>query len=38
VRIEYVLTVKGREFERAVEVIETWADEWATPSRMSASR
>jgi len=38
VRIEYALTVKGRELERAVEVIETWADAWATPSGVSATR
>ena len=37
VRIEYALTVKGRELERAVEVIETWADEWARPSRATAN-
>lgn len=32
VRIEYGLTQKGRELEQAVEVIETWADQWATRS------
>src|SRR5688572_7912716 len=29
VRIEYELTPKGRELDRAVRTIEAWADEWA---------
>jgi DNA-binding HxlR family transcriptional regulator len=28
VRIEYELTAKGRELDRAVRTIEAWADEW----------
>jgi DNA-binding HxlR family transcriptional regulator len=38
VRIEYALTLKGRELERAVEVIETWADQWASASRVSSPK
>jgi DNA-binding HxlR family transcriptional regulator len=30
VRIEYRLTAKGRELDRAVRVIEAWADEWVS--------
>jgi DNA-binding HxlR family transcriptional regulator len=31
VKIEYRLTQKGRELDRAVRMIEAWADEWVTP-------
>lgn len=34
VRIEYVLTDKGRELEGVVEAVQRWADKWqATPAR-----
>lgn len=31
VRIEYVLTAKGRELEQVVEAIQRWADCWGEP-------
>lgn len=37
VRIEYVLTAKGRELEQVVEAIQRWADCWGEPSGAPAS-
>jgi DNA-binding HxlR family transcriptional regulator len=38
VRIEYRLTEKGRELDRAVRVLEAWADEWVDRPSSSATR
>jgi DNA-binding HxlR family transcriptional regulator len=38
VRIEYILTEKGRELEQVVEAIQRWADCWQPAQRAARAR